>query len=385
MDTTQTGGATTHPLSIEGLDENQEGQEGFIRKETPLGRLIASTQTPPKEGEVIEGRVLGVAKAAVYVDLPPFGTGIIFGREYINARDLIKKVNIGDIIAAKIVSTENPDGYIELSLKEARKALIWSEAEVAIKEKRVLELPVKEANKGGLILEWQGIPGFLPASQLKPDHYPRVVDGNKDRILEELKKLVGHPLSVSIITASPQEGKLIFSEKSQNEKEKEKIIERYAVGDELDGAITGAVDFGVFVKLEEGLEGLVHISEMDWALVDDPRNRYKVGDKVRVRVIEIKDGKVSLSIKALKPNPWLAAAEKYAKDQVVKGVVIKYNKHGALASIEEGVAGLVHVSEFGGEEKLRSALELGKTYDFKITIFEPKDQRMTLSFAGAKA
>src|SRR3989344_6117105 len=362
----------------------EEGAEGFVRKETLMGKLMVSVSTPPAAGEVVEGKVLGIAKAAVYVDLPPFGTGIIYRREYINARDLIKKVNIGDIIAAKVVSTENPDGYIELSLKEARKALIWSEAELAIKEKRVLELPVKEANKGGLILEWQGIPGFLPASQLKPDHYPRVVDGNKDRILEELKKLVGHPLSVSIITASPQEGKLIFSEKSQNEKEKEKIIERYAVGDELDGAITGAVDFGVFVKLEEGLEGLVHISEMDWALVDDPRNRYKVGDKVRVRVIEIKDGKVSLSIKALKPNPWLAAATKYAKDQVVKAVIIKYNKHGALASIEEGVAGLVHVSEFGAEEKLRSQLELGKTYDFKITLFEPKEQRMTLSFTGTK-
>ncbi|HEY4499234.1 MAG TPA: S1 RNA-binding domain-containing protein [Candidatus Paceibacterota bacterium] len=360
----------------------EEGAEGFVRKETLMGKLMVSVSTPPAAGEVVEGKVLGIAKAAVYVDLPPFGTGIIYGREYINARDLIKKVNIGDIIAAKVVSTENPDGYIELSLKEARKALIWSEAELAIKEKRVLELPVKEANKGGLILEWQGIPGFLPASQLKPEHYPRVTDGNKDRILEELKKLVGQHIAVSIITASPQEGKLIFSEKSQTEKEKEKIIEKYTVGDDMDGVVTGAVDFGVFVKLEEGLEGLVHISEIDWALVDDPRKRFKVGDKVRVRIIEIKDGKVSLSIKALKPNPWVAAGEKYAKDQTVKGVVIKYNKHGALASIEEGVAGLVHVSEFGGEDKLRLALELGKTYDFKITIFEPKEQRMTLSFVA---
>lgn len=376
----------TAPLDAELHQKNTspEGGEDFARKETVMGKLMVSVSMPPAAGEVVEGKVLGIAKAAVYVDLPPFGTGMIFGREYVNARDLIKKVNIGDIIAAKVVSTENPDGYIELSLKEARKALIWSEADVAIKEKKVLELLVKEANKGGLILEWQGIPGFLPASQLKPEHYPRVTDGNKDRILEELKKLIGTHIAVSIITASPQEGKLIFSEKNQTEKEKEKIIEKYAVGDDLDGVVTGAVDFGIFVKLEEGLEGLVHISEIDWALVDDPRKRFKVGDKVRVRVIEIKDGKVSLSIKALKPNPWTSAAEKYAKDQTVKGVVIKYNKHGALASIEEGVAGLVHVSEFGSEEKLRLALELGRTYDFKITIFEPKEQRMTLSYAGTK-
>src|SRR3989344_399848 len=361
-----------------------EGRETPLYKDTVMGRMISSVSTPPTLGEVIEGKVLGIARAAVYVDLHPFGTGIIFGREYINAREIIKKINPGDLIAAKIVGLDNPDGYIELSLKEARKALVWGEAEQAIKSKQILELQVKEANKGGLILEWQGIAGFLPASQLKPEHYPRVTDGSKDRILEELKKLIGTKLSVSIITASPQEGKLIFSEKNQNEKEKEKIVGKYAVGDELEGTVTGAVDFGIFVKIEEGMKGLVHISEIDWALVDDPRNRFKVGEKVRVRIIEIKEGKISLSIKALKPNPWAAAATKYAKDQMVKAVIIKYNKHGALASIEEGVAGLVHVSEFGAEEKLRSQLELGKTYDFKITLFEPKEQRMTLSFTGTK-
>lgn len=381
---TNTIPAVPKPATMGRGDGRTEEREMHLYRDTLMGRLIPSVSTPPTLGEVIEGKVLGVARAAVYIDLPPFGTGIIYGREYINAREIIKKINIGDVIAAKIVGLDNEDGYIELSLKEARKALVWGEAEQAIKTKQVLELPVKEANKGGLILEWQGIPGFLPASQLKAEHYPRVADGSKERILEELRKLIGTKLSVSIITASPQEGKLIFSEKSQNEKEKEKIVGKYATGDELEGVVTGAVDFGIFVKIEEGLEGLVHISEIDWALVDDPRNRFKVGDKVRVRIIEIKDGKISLSIKALKPNPWIAAAEKYAKDQTVKAVIIKYNKHGALASIEEGVAGLVHVSEFGAEEKLRQALELGKTYDFKITLFEPKEQRMTLSYAGAK-
>lgn len=390
MDTTNTPSA---PAAL-GTDETADAQAAPEKRklarefppheETAAGKFMSSVKAPPTLGDVIEGKVIGIARAAVYIDLPPFGTGIIFGREYINARDLIKKVNPGDLIAAKVVSTENEDGYIELSLKEARKALVWSEAETAIKEKRVLDLAVKEANKGGLILEWQGIQGFLPASQLKPEHYPRVQDGNKEKILEELRKLVGQHLAVSIITAAPQEGKLIFSEKSQTEKEKERIIEKYTVGDELEGTVTGAVDFGIFVKLEEGLEGLVHISEIDWALVDDPRSRFKVGDKVRVRIIEIKEGKVSLSIKALKPNPWIAAAGKYAKDQTVKAVIIKFNRHGALASIEEGVAGLVHISDFGSEEKLRETLELGRTYDFKITLFEPKDQRMTLSYVGVK-
>lgn len=339
---------------------------------------------PPKEGDIVEGSVLALDRARLYIDLAPFGTGIIYGREYMNAREVIKRTNVGDRVAAKVISTSNKEGYIELSLKEARQAIIWAQAEEAVKDKRLLELVVKEANKGGLILEWQGIAGFLPASQLKAEHYPRVQDGDKDKILDELRKLVGTKLPVSIIGAFPKEGKLIFSEKGIDDKEKKELIANYAVGDVLEGEVTGMVDFGVFVKLEEGLEGLVHISEIDWGLVDDPRHFFKVGDKVKVKIIDIKDGKVSLSVKQLKENPWVTAAEKYKKGDKVEGVVIKFNKHGALASIEEGIAGLVHISEFGSEEKLRSNLELGKRYPFSISLFEPKEMRMALSFAGEK-
>lgn len=344
--------------------------------------FIEKSPEPPKLDDVIEGPVISIDKGAVYIDLPPFGTGIIYGREFLNARDIIKKINVGDTVAGKVVGIGGMDGYIEISLKEARQALIWSEAEVAISEKRVYELAISDANKGGLIINWQGIMGFLPASQLKPEHYPRVNDGDKDKILEELKKLVGQKLSVTIIGATPKEGKLIFSEKSPEQKSKENIIQKYALGDEVSGEVTGLVDFGVFVKLEEGLEGLVHISEIDWGLVENPKTMFRIGEKVKVKIIEIKDDKISLSIKALKENPWKEASEKYKKDDVVEGVIIKYNKHGALASIEEGVAGLVHVSEFGTEDKLREKLEMGKTYPFKITLFDPKEQKMALSYAG---
>ncbi len=339
---------------------------------------------PPKEGDIVEGPVIALDRARVYVNLPPFGTGIIYGREYLSAREVIKRTNPGDIVAAKVVALSGRDGYIELSLKEARQAIIWAEAEDAVKDKRQLELPVKEANKGGLILEWQGIPGFLPASQLKAEHYPRVADGDKDKILEELRKLVGEKLTVAIISATPKEGKLIFSEKGDEEKEKHQMIAAYQVGDVVEGTVTGMVDFGVFVKLQEGLEGLVHISEIDWGLVDDPRHFFKVGDAVKVKIIDIKEGKISLSVEALKDNPWTTGANKYKKGDSVEGVIIKFNKHGALASIEEGIAGLVHISEFGGEDKLRANLELGKRYPFSITLFEPKDMRMALSFAGDK-
>lgn len=355
-------------------------EEVVVKKATVMDTFLEKSATPPSIDDIVEGTVIGIDKNAVYIDVPPFGTGIIFGREFMSARDIIKKINIGDTVAGKVVSISNKEGYFEISLKEARQALIWSEAEDAIRDKKVFEIPVQDANKGGLILSWQGISGFLPASQLKTEHYPRVADGDKDAILSELRKLVGTKISVAIIGASPKEGKLIFSEKNPTEKNKDHIIGKYALNDIVSGEVTGMVDFGVFVKIEDGLEGLVHISEIDWALVENPRTLFRVGEKVKVKIIEIKDGKISLSIKALKENPWANALEKYKKDQVVEAVVIKFNKHGALASIEEGIAGLVHISEFGSEEALRSKLELGKRYTFKISLFDPKEQKMTLSF-----
>lgn len=334
----------------------------------------------PEQDMIVEGPVIAIEKSSLYVDLQPYGTGIIFGREYQNAKDIIKKINIGDSIKAKVIEREGEEGYVELSLKEAKQALIWSEAEKAIKNKSVLELAVKDANKGGLIMEWQGIQGFLPASQLKADHYPRVTDSDKDKILRELKKLVGKKLAVTIISALPKEGKMIFSEKDTNPEEREEIIGKYNIGDELDCEVAGIVDFGIFLKIEEGLEGLVHISEIDWGLIEDPRTMFKINDKVKAKIIEIKDGKISLSVKALKENPWNEFEGKLKKGDIIKGVVIKFNKHGALVSIKQGVAGLVHNSQFGSEDKLRLKLELGKTYDFQVTLFEPKEQRMTLMY-----
>lgn len=351
-----------------------------LEKKSVMSDYMSDVASMPRPGDLIEGTVIGTSRSALYIDLPPYGTGIIYGREYIMVRDLIKKIHHGDSVSAKVVDVNNKDGYIELSLKEAKQALVWGEVEEAIAKKTPLELNVQDANKGGLILNWQGLQGFLPASQLTGEHYPRVEDGDKEKILTELRKLVGQPLVVTIIGATPDDGKLIFSEKQgEPSKEKTVAIESYKEGDVLKGEVTGMVDFGVFVKLQDGLEGLVHISEIDWALVEDPRKLFNVGDSVDVKIIEIKDGKVSLSIKALKENPWKSAGKSYKKGDVVEGIIIKYNKHGALAAIEEGVAGLVHISEFEGEEDLKDKLELGKRYKFKITLFDADEQKMTLS------
>jgi small subunit ribosomal protein S1 len=348
----------------------------FLLKTMPLN--------PPKEGDLIDGKILKQKGTSIYIDLQPFGTGIIYGREFNNAKEVIKSLKPGDMITAKIVELENENGYIELSLKEAGQEIIWQEAKESQTNQEIFSLPVLDANKGGLILEWKGVQGFLPASQLRITHYPRVEGGDKEKILEELKKIIGQKLNVTIIDLDPKENKLIFSEKESEADELKEVISKYKVGDVVEGEITGVVDFGIFLKIEEGLEGLAHISELDWSLVENPADLFKVEDKIPAQIISIKDGKISLSVKALKFNPWENAKNKYKKDDTVKGVVIKFNKYGALISIEEGVAGLIHISEFEDEEEMKMKIELGKSYDFKISVFEPEEQRLILTHPDAK-
>ena len=345
-------------------------------------KLLEQNPFPELEkDQIVEGKVISIHGTEVYVDLSPHGTGIIYGKEYFNARDIIRGLNAGDTIKAKIVDLENENGYIELSLREAKKALAWEEAEEMFRKGETLELVVKEANKGGLMIDWQGVLGFLPASQLNAEHYPKVASGDAQEIVNQLNKLVGQKLSVSILSVNPKEGKLIFSEKGEKNKGKEKKVpSKYKIGDIIECEVTGIVDFGIFLKLEEGVEGLVHISEISWSLVDNPRTLFKVGDKVKAKIIDIQDGKISFSIKALTENPWKKVEGKYKVGDEVTGVVIKHNKHGALVSIEEGVAGLVHVSEFDSEQDLKDTLMLGQSYPFVITNFEPKEQKLTLSY-----
>lgn len=339
----------------------------------------------PKAEDLIEVKFLERSGAKAFFELYPIGTAVVYGREYLLARDIIKKLKPGEIVTAKILTLENEDGYAELSLREAGRDLVWLEAGELLKRKEPLELEVIEANKGGLVLEWKKVKGFLPASQLKSTHYPRVEGGDKDKIFQELKKLEGEKLNVIIIAIDPKEEKIIFSEKGGENSDLKEIISKYAVGQVIEGEITGVVDFGIFIKLEEGLEGLCHLSELDWSLVENPNEFFKVGDKIRAKIIGIESGRVSLSVKALKTDPWIQASSKYNKGDIVEGKVLRFNRYGALVSIEEGVSGLSHVSEFGSAERMREKLEISKKYPFQITLFEPKERRMTLAWLGDEA
>lgn len=333
----------------------------------------------PKVNDFVDGLVIGQEGPMLFVDLSPLGTGIIYGREYNRAKDIIKSLKPGDLITVKITELENELGYISLSLKEAKEEVVWREAEEAQKNKISFTLNVAAANKGGLVLEWNGIQGFLPTSQLKANHYPKVEDNDKDKIEEELKKLIGEKIKVTVISSDRKEKKLIFSEKNSDMEEIKEVTSKHKIGDIIDGEVTGTVDFGIFVKVAKNLEGLAHISELDWTLIDNPANRFKIGEKVKAQIINIADGKISLSLKALKQNPWLEAKDKHRAGDKITGVIIKFNKYGALASIEEGVAGLVHISGFKSEEDMKQKLELGKSYQFQIASFEPKEHKLTLT------
>lgn len=336
----------------------------------------------PRIGDIAEGTVLHKKAGALFLDLGAFGTGVVYGKEYYDARDKLKNIRVGDRVSAKVAHLENENGYVELSIMQAGKEMFWQRARNLITQKEALELPVEGANRGGLIISYEGVKGFLPASQLSAEHYPKVEGGDQEKILEELQKLVGKKLAVIVITADPEEEKLIFSEKRSDSEETRELVKKYAVGDVVDGEVTGVVDFGVFVKVEEGLEGLVHVSELDWTLVENPAGLFSVGQKVKAKIIAIEDGKVSLSIKVLKEDPWKTAADKYKKSDIVEGTVLRLNKFGALISLEDGVYGLAHISEFGSEKRMRELVEVGKKYPVQIVMFRPEVHKLALAFLG---
>lgn len=343
---------------------------------------------PPKVGEIVEGRIIGIGRSSVYIDLGGIGTGIIYGKEFQGAKENLKKMKPGEKIFAKIVDLENEAGYIELSLSEADREISWKVLSQKKEEGEILTVKILKANKGGLMTEILGIPAFLPVSQLSFKNYPRVQEGDKTKILRALQKFVGKELKVKIINVLPQKEALVLSEKAVALSEIKEGLKNCKVGDIVKGEITGIVDFGAFLKFSlpsqkaknksEPIEGLIHISELDWQLVDDPSKIVKVGEKLKAKIIEISDDRVSLSLKALKQDPWQDIEKKYKKGDEVSGEVVKFNPFGAFVKISPKIQGLCHISEFGTKRKMEKTLEIGKKYNFKILSIEPENHKMTL-------
>ncbi|TSD00213.1 MAG: RNA binding S1 protein [Parcubacteria group bacterium Athens0714_25] len=366
---------------------------------SPMGKLLAENPIEiPELGDTLEGIVIEASSSLVLLDLGALGTGIVLGKESRDGMGASRKLKPGDTIAATIIDLENEDGYIELSIREASHEKSWDDLESKSDTEEVVKTKILDANKGGLMVELNGVKGFLPVSQLSSEHYPRVEDGNKNRILELLKAYVGQEFSVKIIDTNREDEKLIVSEKAAMSEKEREVISELKIDDIVEGEISGVVDFGAFIKFlpeskagskkdSDKLEGLVHISELAWQLINNPREVVKVGDKVKAKIIGIDDTRISLSIRALEKDPWGEAAGKYKVGETYKGKVDKINHFGAFVYLDDNIHGLAHISEFQEThpgKKMENAIKIGNSYSWKILSIEPKNHRMGLILMDGK-
>jgi len=328
-------------------------------------------------GSTVEGKVVARDRSALFIDLGVHGTGVIYGREFYNVKDIVKNLEIGDKVHAKIVELENDQGYRELSLRDATKEMSWKRLRDLRETGQILNIKITGVNKGGLLTLVDGIQAFLPVSQLAPEHYPRVADADKQKILKELQKFIGKTMEVKVLDLLAEENKLILSEKAKSEEKIKEVLKSYKKGDVIDGEVTGIAGFGAFIKFGE-IEGLIHISELDWQLVENPAEVVKVGDMVKAQIININNNQVFLSLKSLKTNPWEEIEKQYKKGDVIKGKVSKFSVFGAFVEIAPKIRGLCHISEFESKEKMEEQLKVGETYEFTVVMVEPKDHRMSL-------
>ena len=329
-------------------------------------------------GDTVDGVVLSVKKHEILIDLGAKGVGLVPRREASFARNL----EAGQEVTASVIDAEMEDGYVLLSLRKAVKDKGWDEIQAKLDAAEIVEVSPCDANRGGLLVEYEGIRGFLPVSQLSAEHYPRVGSADKDEILQRLNSLVGKTIKVRILDASKKDNKLIFSEK---EAVKDGLAARFAelnVGDTVKGLVTGVVDFGVFVNVD-GIEGLVHISEISWERVNNPSDYVKVGDEIEAKIIAIDKERLSLSMKQLTEDPWLSEVEKLKKGDRVEGTVTRITPFGAFVQISPAVEALVHVSELGEGNDVdpEKVFTLNERKDFKVLDIDKEGRKISLTIA----
>ena len=333
-----------------------------------------------REGDVTEVVLIRKGAREAFFDLGPCGTGMVYGREFVNAKELLKKAKPGDQIPAKVITVENDEGFAELSISQADEQRTWQQVKELQEAGEIVKITVLGANSGGLMTKILNLKAFLPISQLSNEHYPKVEDGDRHKIIEALKAFVGQELNVKLIDVNPRTNKLIVSEREILSANVKELLQGYQVGQVVDAIVLGIADFGVFVRFIDNpqIEGMIHISELDHRLVSNPKEVVKVNDALKVQIVDIRDGKVFLSLKALAPNPWETARERYQEDQEVRGEVYKFNPFGAIISLEGDLQGIIRISEFGGAEEMKQALAIGESYLFTVESIKPEEKRLIL-------
>ena len=334
----------------------------------------------PKAGDVVKGRVIAVSRNEIRVEIYGFTTGVVRGRELFEESKEYADLQPGAEVEATVIDLDNEMGEVELSFRYAGQQRAWDVLRKLMDTGEVVEAKIVEANKGGLLATVSHIPGFLPVSQLSPDNYPRVTGGDKVKILEKLKSFVGGSMKVKVIDVNEREEKLIVSEKAVWEDAQKGVLEKYKVGNVVEGTVTAIADFGVFVKFDN-LEGLVHISEIAWQRIDHPKDLIKVGDVVKAEIIGLEGSKIFLSMKKLIQDPWKSVGEKYHVGDVVDGKILKVNPFGFFVELDPDIHGLAHISELS-KKPLKDVTGLGaigETKKFKIVSIEPEAHRLGLS------
>lgn len=357
-------------------------------KDSEMSKLLDDKQyfNLPKKGELVKGKVISALKNEIHIDLDGIHTGIVRGRESYNEAEEYRNLKAGDEVEATVMELENENGEIELSFRYAGRQKAWQTIKDYQKEEKIVKAAITDANKGGLMIKVDTTAGFLPVSQLAPEHYPRVPGGDKNHILEILKGYIGKSFDVKVLDFNEDEEKLIVSEKAAWEETQKDVMNKYKIGSIVDGRVTAVTDFGVFVEFSDKLEGLVHISEIAWQRIDDPHDFVKVGEKVKTEIIGIEGSKIFLSIKKLLADPWQNVSVKYQIGQKVDGKVIKSNPFGLFVELDKDIHGLAHISQLS-HKPVRDAGEIAKagdTLDFYIISIEPEKHRLGLSLLPPK-
>ncbi len=366
-------------MEISKVKKNDGAMEHLIEKHQEMIEM-------PEMGDVVSGSIIDKARNAMYVDLGSIGVGVIYGRDLMDDEDTFKKSKLGDKIEATVRRFDNEDDLIELSLREATYERSWDEIEGKLESGEVFETAIIDVNKGGLIVRVAGITGFLPVSQLAPDHYPRVEGGSKEKIFDRLKEYEGQQFSVKVIGADKQNEKLIVSEKAVVSDEMSDALSELKTGDEVTGVVSGVVDFGAFVKFEingKDLEGLVHISELAWQRVDNPSDFVSIGDKIKAKIISVDGLRISLSMKQMKGDPWKNVTEKFNVGDIVEGVVLKVTAFGGFVKLDDEIHGLIHISELTNiaKDDPASVLKIGDKKKFGIISLDAKGHRLGLTLS----
>jgi small subunit ribosomal protein S1 len=341
----------------------------------------------PKVGDIVEGKVLSVTKSEVHVDIEGISSGVVRGRELYDESGEYTDLKVGSPVLATVVDLENEKGVLELSFRQAGHKKAWDLLTQYQSDESIVDAEITEANRGGLMIKVGRVVGFLPVSQLTVEHYPRVEGGDKEKILERLATYIGHAFKVRVIDVNEADEKLIVSEKMAWEEKQKDALKKYQIGNEVEGKVTGVVDFGAFVEFGDGLEGLVHISELAWQRIDDPRQIVKVGDSIKAKIISIDNSRISLSLKQLIDDPWKKAITKYQVGQVVEGKVLKLNPFGVFVELDQDIHGLAHISELSYKlvRHPGEVVKVGETRPFKILTIEPDHHRLGLSLKALEA